>query len=102
MTLRRVRGWLDPWTFLGRCWRAWSNAPPPPELQALLDSSADLGEAVFHAFFESRMHLRALIGPYNSALKSCDRLAWQYPIFGDFRCDFAIGDWTRKAYTFVE
>ena len=38
MTLRRVRGWLDPWTFLWRCWRAWSNAPPPPELQALLDA----------------------------------------------------------------
>lgn len=43
-----------------------------------------------------------MIGPYNSALKSLDRLAWQYPIFGDFRCDFAIGDWKRKAYTFVE
>jgi hypothetical protein len=37
-TLRRVRGWLDPWSFLGRCWRAWSTAPPPPELQALLDA----------------------------------------------------------------
>jgi hypothetical protein len=72
------------------------------ELKALLDSSSDLGEAVFHDFFEPRLHLRALIGPYNSALGSLDRLAWQYPIFGDFRCDFAIGDWTRKAYTFVE
>jgi hypothetical protein len=38
VTLRRVRGWLDPWTFLWRCWRAWSDAPPPPELQALLDA----------------------------------------------------------------
>jgi hypothetical protein len=37
VALRRVRSWLDPWTFLGRCWRAWSGAPPPPELQALLD-----------------------------------------------------------------
>ena len=34
----RVRAWLDPWTFLWRCWRAWSNAPPPPQLQALLTS----------------------------------------------------------------
>ena len=38
MTLRRVRGWLDPWSFLWRCWRAWSTAPPPPELRALLDA----------------------------------------------------------------
>jgi len=37
-TLRQVRGWLDPWTFLWRCWHAWSNAPPPPELRALLDA----------------------------------------------------------------
>jgi Domain of unknown function (DUF4263) len=72
------------------------------ELQALLDSSADLGEAVFHNFFEPRAHLRALIGLYNPSLASPDRLAWQYPIFGDFRCDFVIGDWERKAYTFVE
>jgi hypothetical protein len=38
--LRRVRGWLDPWSCLWRCWRAWSSAPPPPELQALLDAVA--------------------------------------------------------------
>ncbi len=72
------------------------------ELQALLDSSPDLGEAVFRNFFEPRLHLRALIGLYNSALFSPDLLAWEYPIFGDFRCDFAIGDSARKAYTFVE
>lgn len=72
------------------------------ELKALLDGSADLGEAAFHAFFEVRPHLRALVGLYNPSLTSPDRLAWQYPIFGDFRCDFAIGDWARKAYTFVE
>src|SRR5581483_9817103 len=35
---RQVRGWLDPWTFLWRGWRAWSTAPPPPELRALLDA----------------------------------------------------------------
>src|SRR6266446_6624125 len=72
------------------------------ELKALLDGAADIGEAVFHDFFEPRSHLRAMVGRLNSVLLSPDRLAWQYPIFGDFRCDFAIGDWARKAYTFVE
>jgi hypothetical protein len=72
------------------------------ELKALLESSADLPEAVFHDFFEPRADLRALVGLSNSALLSPDRLAWQYPLFGDFRCDFAVGDWARKAYTFVE
>lgn len=39
--LRRVRGWLQPWTVLRRCWQAWSTLPPPPELQALLNWVAD-------------------------------------------------------------
>jgi hypothetical protein len=72
------------------------------ELKALLEGSADLPEAVFHDFFEPRADLRALVGLYNGALLSPDRLAWQYPLFGDFRCDFAVGDGARKAYTFVE
>ncbi|MFD8978589.1 transposase [Streptomyces sp. NPDC059564] len=36
--IRDVRAWLDPWIALQRCWRAWTNAPPPPELQALIDA----------------------------------------------------------------
>ena len=35
--LRRVRAWLEPALLLWRCWRAWSDRPPPPPLQALLD-----------------------------------------------------------------
>ncbi|MDP9842346.1 hypothetical protein J2853_001557 [Streptosporangium lutulentum] len=31
-----MRSWLTPWIRLQRYWRAWSNAPPPPELQHLL------------------------------------------------------------------
>src|SRR5207244_7451134 len=38
------------------------------ELKSLLDSSADIGEAAFHEFFEPRLHLRALIGRLNPAL----------------------------------
>ena len=37
VALRRVRAWLEPAFFLWRCWRAWSDQPPPPALQALLD-----------------------------------------------------------------
>jgi hypothetical protein len=36
--LRAVRAWLSPWTALQRWWQAWSKAPPPPQLQALLNS----------------------------------------------------------------
>jgi hypothetical protein len=41
VALRQVRGWLDPWTFLRRCWHAWPGpAPPPPDLQSLLNAVA--------------------------------------------------------------
>lgn len=35
VAVRQVRAWLEPWIMLGRYWRAWSQQPPPPELQAL-------------------------------------------------------------------
>jgi hypothetical protein len=35
-----MQSWLDPWRFLRRCRRAWSLAPPPAPLQALLDALA--------------------------------------------------------------
>jgi len=38
--LRKVRGGSALWSRPRRCWRAWSTAPPPAELQALLDSAA--------------------------------------------------------------
>ena len=38
--LRAVRAWLSPWIALQRWWPAWSNAPPPPQLQALINSVA--------------------------------------------------------------
>jgi hypothetical protein len=38
--LRAVRAWLTPWITLQRWWTAWSNAPPPPQLQALMNSVA--------------------------------------------------------------
>jgi len=38
--LRQVRAWLTPSISLQRWWQAWSNAPPPPQLQALIDAVA--------------------------------------------------------------
>jgi hypothetical protein len=38
--LRQVRAWLTPWSMWQRCWRSWSPAPPPQQLQRLLDAAA--------------------------------------------------------------
>ena len=35
-----MRAWLSPWIALQRWWPAWSKAPPPRQLQALMTSLA--------------------------------------------------------------
>ena len=40
VALRAVRAWLTPCSVLQRCWRSWSPAPPPRQLQRLLDAVA--------------------------------------------------------------
>ncbi|MFG3022504.1 hypothetical protein ACGFZQ_28795 [Streptomyces sp. NPDC048254] len=34
----RAMARLAAWTTLQRCWRAWTDAPPPAELQALINA----------------------------------------------------------------
>ena len=36
--LRAVRVWLAPWLLLQRWWQAWTDKPPPAELQQLLNA----------------------------------------------------------------
>src|SRR5947209_5614668 len=70
-------------------------------LRALL-GSASLAEVRFREFFQVRPHISALIGLYNPAVVRFDLSAWEYPLFGDFRCDLVIGDSVSRAYAFVE
>jgi Domain of unknown function (DUF4263) len=72
------------------------------ELRTLLQTNADLKEAAFRDFFRSRPHASALIGPYTPLVNRSDLIAYEYPLFGDFRCDLAIGDSVTRACTFVE
>jgi hypothetical protein len=70
----------------------------------LLDTHDELGEASHVLpFFRAQSHFAALCGwMYNSKIHRCDRLAWEFDLFGDFVCDFAIGDSVRGAFTFLE
>ena len=40
--LRATRAWLSPWIALQRWWPSWWDAPPPRQLQALIDSVAQV------------------------------------------------------------
>ena len=72
------------------------------ELRTLLQLNTALKEARLVESLRARPHLSALIGRYNQAIARFDRIAWEYPLFGDFRCDLVIGDSITRAYTFVE
>jgi hypothetical protein len=53
-------------------------------------------------FLKNHHQLLALIGQYHPDTIRCNRLAWEYDLFGDFQCDFVMGNAERRAYTFVE
>ena len=72
------------------------------ELRTLLAENADLNESMFRGFFRGRLNASALIGHYNPAMQRADCLAYEYPLFGDFRCDLAISDSVSRSCTFVE
>jgi hypothetical protein len=53
-------------------------------------------------FFRKRPHLSAFIASYSPNVIRFDRLAYEYPLFGDFTCDLAVGDSVKHAYCFIE
>jgi hypothetical protein len=53
-------------------------------------------------FFRKRRHLSAFIAAYNPNVIRFNRIAFEYPLFGDFGCDLAVGDSVKHAYSFIE
>lgn len=73
------------------------------ELKHLLDTNDSLKERQdILPFFRKRHHLSVFVGSYIPNIISFDRLAFEYPIYGDFACDLAIGDSQTNTYCFVE
>jgi hypothetical protein len=53
-------------------------------------------------FFRARRHLSAFVASSTSIVDRYDRIAFEYPLFGDFGCDLVVGDSARNAYCFIE
>jgi len=69
----------------------------------LLDQHEDLSEGWnVLPFFRSHPHLAALAGTWNAQIHVPDRLAFELDLFGNFRCDLAVGEWETQTYTLVE
>jgi hypothetical protein len=48
------------------------------------------------------VHLSAFLGSYHPGIDRFDRIAFEYELFGDFRCDLVGGDSVKHAYAFIE
>ncbi len=73
------------------------------ELQKFLGSHTTLRERdQILPFFKARQHLSAFLSVYNARARHYDRVAHEYPLFGDFTCDLVAGDWSKSAFVFVE
>ena len=73
------------------------------EFKSLFGGASMLAErAVILPFFRQRHHLSAFFGSYFPCLHNFDRLAFEYPLFGDFVCDLVVGDSKQGCYCFVE
>src|SRR4051794_13517061 len=53
-------------------------------------------------FFRQRRQLSAFVASYGQDLDDYDRIAFEYPLFGDFTCDLVVGDSARNAYCLIE
>jgi hypothetical protein len=89
---------LEPFTFdPKRC------AQEVDELRRWLRRHPQLEERKqIQPFFQKRPHLSAFLASYRTNIIRFDRLAFQYPLFGDFTCDIAVGDSVKHTYCFVE
>lgn len=69
----------------------------------LLSSKVDLSETGdLLPLFKKNKHLIALLGTFNNSISNMDRIAYEFDLFGDFVCDFAVGDSNNLAYCFIE
>lgn len=71
--------------------------------ESLLASKVDLSESVDIApFFKNNENFSAFLGLFTLDTGVPDRIAHEFDVSGDFRCDLVVGDSTRKNYCFIE
>jgi hypothetical protein len=73
------------------------------EFKRLLDSKKVLGERKeLQPFFRKVEHLTAFMGTYSPDIGPANRLAYEFPLFGDFAADFILGNADAGEYCLVE
>lgn len=53
-------------------------------------------------FFKNNLHLTAMLGLFVGDIVRPDKIAFEYDLFGDFRCDIVVGDSSQSTFVFIE
>lgn len=73
------------------------------DLKQLLSQKSSLKESQdILPFFRERPHLSSQIGSIIYNFLNIDKIAFEFDLFGDFKCDLLVGDSQRGSYTFIE
>ena len=75
------------------------------EFKTLLDTHTELDEnRHILPFFQERKHLSASLGFIFNIFNSCpvDKIAYEFDLWGKFRCDLVLGCSAIGSYVFVE
>ena len=73
------------------------------EYQTLLSDKTELKEREdILPFFTSRPHLASQIATIHSSIVSTEKIAYEFDVFGDFKCDLAVGEPETHSYCFIE
>jgi hypothetical protein len=73
------------------------------DFRTLLNSKQSLSEKTdVLPLFQKSLQLAWFFGSFNTRIRTVDRFAKEFDIFGDFSADLAIGDTTAGEYCFIE
>ncbi|MCI0563002.1 MAG: DUF4263 domain-containing protein, partial [Nitrososphaera sp.] len=71
--------------------------------KSLLNSHEELSESKdLIPFFRNNRQLSCFLGRLHPNISLPDQLAFEFDLFGDFRCDIVVADSRKKAFLFVE
>lgn len=90
-------------TFETICFNARQCRQELERFKSLLLSKNNLSEKKdLLPLFKGCKNLTALLGTFHPSITNMNVIANEYDLFGDFKCDFVVGDSERAAYCFIE
>ena len=90
-------------SFIPVVWNSRQAENEVARLRTLLTSQSDLSESGdVLPLIRAAPQLALCIGECYAGYQECDRISFEFDLFGDFACDLVVGSERRRSYVFVE